>query len=180
MKKYFSGLGDQGLTSLLGVNKVPKSHPQIQAVGAIDEASAALGMARALVDDPDLNQLVKTIQLDLYQLMSLLVLEKPDPEKFPDLNPERVTWLETTLQEYQGSFPEPEGFILPGDTKPAAAFGLARTIIRRAERQIVELDQAGLLHSHTALPYLNRLSSLCFVLELYTSVNYTPVSNKKS
>ncbi len=180
MKKYFSGKGDQGSTSLLGVNKVPKSHPRIQAVGAIDEASAALGLARALVDDPDLNQLVKTIQLDLYQLMSLVVLESPDPEKFPDLSTERVTWLETNLQEYQGSIPEPEGFILPGDTKPAAAFGLARTSSRRAERQIVELDQAGLLHSLSALPYLNRLSSLCFVLELYTSVNYTPVSNKKS
>ena len=64
MKKYYSGKGDKGSTSLLGVNRVPKSHPRIQAVGAIDEASAALGLARALVDDPDLNQLVQTIYLD--------------------------------------------------------------------------------------------------------------------
>ncbi len=180
MKKYFSGQGDQGSTSLLGENRVPKSHPRIQAVGAIDEASAALGMARALVDDPDLNQLVKTIQLDLYQIMSLLVLEEPDPKNFPDLSTERVTWLEELMDKYQKSIEDPEGLILPGDTPISAAFGFARTIIRRAERQIVELDQAGLLHSHTALPYLNRLSSLCFVLELYTSENHTPVSNKNS
>ncbi len=180
MKKYFSGKGDEGSTSLLGENRVPKSHPRIQAVGALDEASAALGMARAMVDDPDLNQLVKTIQLDLYQIMTLVVLEKPDPENFPDLDPERVTWLEELMDKYQKTIQDPEGFILPGDTPISAAFGFARTIIRRAERQVVELDQAGLLHSLGALPYLNRLSSLCFVLELYTSGNYTPVSTKKS
>ncbi len=180
MKKYFSGKGDKGSTSLLGVNRVPKSHPRIQAVGAIDEASAALGLARALVDDPDLNQLVKTIQLDLYQIMSLLVLEEPDPEKFPDLPSGQVLWLEELMDKYQKTIQDPEGFILPGDTPISAAFGFARTIIRRAERQVVELDQAGLLHSLGALPYLNRLSSLCFVLELYTSENYNPVSSKKS
>ncbi len=83
MKKYYSGKGDEGSTGLLGKNRVPKSHPRIQAVGAIDEASAALGMARALVDDPDLIELIKTVQLDLYQIMSLVVLEEQDPAKFP-------------------------------------------------------------------------------------------------
>ncbi len=180
MKKYFSGKGDQGSTGLLGENRVPKSHPRIQAVGAIDEASAALGLARALVDDPDLNQLVKTVQLDLYQIMSLLVLEEPDPEKFPDLPSGQVVWLEELIDKYQKSVKDPEGFILPGDTPISAAFGFARTIIRRAEREVVELNQTGFFHSDSVLPYLNRLSSLCFVLELYTSENYTPVSNKKS
>ena len=178
MKKSYSGKGDQGSTGLLGSKRVPKSHPRIRTVGAIDEASAALGMARALVDGPDLDQLVKTIQLDLYQLMSLVVLESPDPEKFPDLNPERVIWLEESIQKYQASIPDLQEFILPGDTRTAAAFGMARTIIRRAEREVVDLDQAGILHSQNALPYLNRLSSLCFVLEMYTSEKFSPTSNK--
>ena len=179
MKKYYSGLGDQGSTGLLGKNRVPKTHPRIQAVGAVDEASAALGLARALADDPGLDELVKIIQMDLYQIMSLVVLEVPDPEKFPDLLVERVSWLEKLIQEYQEPLPEPKGFILPGGTKSGAAFDLARTIVRRAEREVVDLDQAGLLHSQTALPYLNRLSSLCFVLELYCSENHTPLLSKK-
>jgi cob(I)alamin adenosyltransferase len=180
MKKFFSGQGDKGSTGTLGKIRVPKSHPRIRAVGAIDEASAALGMARALADDPELAQVVKSIQLDLYQIMSLVVLESPDPDQFPDLSSDRVAWLEEIIQKYQEIVEDPQGFILPGDTAPAAAFGMARTIIRRAERETVELDQAGMLHSETTLPYLNRLSTLCFVLELFTSENYTPVTNKKS
>lgn len=169
MKKFFSGKGDQGATGLLGRSRVSKNHPRIQAVGALDEASASLGLARALAQDPALDQLVKTIQRDLYQVMSLVALEDPDPDRFPDLSPARVAWLEENIQHYQRTVPDPEGFILPGDTPPAAAFGMARTIVRRAERETVALDQSGLLHSTGALPYLNRLSSLCFVLELFTS-----------
>ncbi len=173
MKKYYSGLGDNGSTGLLGEGRVPKTHPRIQAVGAIDEASAALGLGKAMADAPDLKEMVNKIQIDLYQIMSLVVLETPDPEHFPDLLPDRVTWLEDNINDLQADLPEPRGFILPGDTKSAAAFGLARTIVRRAEREVVNLDLAGLLHSSFALPYINRLSSLCFVLELYCSENYS-------
>jgi cob(I)alamin adenosyltransferase len=178
MKKYFSGEGDEGSTGLLGESRVPKSHIRIQAVGAIDEASATLGLARAMVDDHELNQIIQSILKDLYQIMSLIVLESPDPEKFPDLDPERVAWLEESIQHYQEKVPETREFIMPGDTKLSAVFGIARTIVRRAERNIVELDQAGFLLSETALAYLNRLSSLCFVLEMYTSENLTPIAKK--
>ena len=65
----------------------------------------------------------------------------------------------------------PKGFILPGENLPAGAVGLARAIVRRAERDLVAFDEAGILFSETALPYLNRLSSLCFVLELFFTQN---------
>jgi cob(I)alamin adenosyltransferase len=98
--------------------------------------------------------------------MSLVSLQKPNPQKFPDLDPERVAWLETQTDRWGKDLEKPEGFILPGENKSSAAFGLARTVVRRAERHLVSLQDEGLLFSDTALPYLNRLSSLCFVLEL--------------
>lgn len=171
MKKFYTSEGDDGTTGLLGEERVPKNHPRIQAVGAVDEASAALGLARAQSDNPDLNQLVKNVQEDLSQIMTLLVLVKPNPDKFPDLQKSRVLWLEEMIKQYGGVIEPPPGFILPGESVPSAAFGLARTIVRRSERRVIQLHQDGYLDSETILPYLNRLSSLCFVLELYTSNN---------
>jgi len=171
MKKFYTSEGDEGTTGLLGEERVPKNHPRIQAVGAVDEASAALGLARAQSDNPDLNQLVKNVQEDLNQIMTLLVLVKPNPDKFPDLQKSRVLWLEEMIKQYGGVIEPPPGFILPGESVPSAAFGLARTIVRRAERRVIQLHQDGYLVSEMILPYLNRLSSLCFVLELYTFNN---------
>jgi len=173
MKKYYTSEGDGGTTGLLGGERVPKNHPRVQAVGAVDEASAALGLARAQANNPDLNQLVKNVQEDLYQIMTLLVLVKPNPEKFPDLQESQVLWLEEKIEQYGSVIKPPKGFILPGESVPSAAFGLARTIVRRAERRVIQLYDDGNLESETILPYLNRLSSLCFVLELYTSDNQT-------
>ena len=171
MKSFYTSEGDDGTTGLLGEERVPKNHPRVQAVGAVDEASAALGLARAQAADPDLNQLVKNVQEDLYQIMTLLVLVKPNPDKFPDLQKSRVLWLEEMIKQYGGAIEPPPGFILPGESVPSAAFGLARTIVRRAERRVIQLHQDGYLVSEMILPYLNRLSSLCFVLELYTFNN---------
>jgi len=180
MKKLYTTRGDDGTTGLLGDRRVPKNDPRIRAVGALDEASAALGLARSLMDDQVVSQVIKTIQLDLYQIMSLVVLEKSDPIKFPDLQPERTSWLEENIAQFEDSVNTPKGFILPGDSLPSAAFGVARTIIRRAEREVVDLNQQGLLLSESILAYLNRLSSLCYTLELYTAqhlpspTGYTP------
>ena len=180
MKNFYTSEGDDGTTGLLGEERVPKNHPRVQAVGAVDEASAALGLARAQADNPDLNQLVKNVQEDLYQIMPLLVLVKPDPEKFPDLQQAQVLWLEEKIEKYGSVIEPPTGFILPGETVPSAAFGLARTIVRRAERMVIQLHEEGNLESETILPYLNRLSSLCFVLELYTSDPHFPQVGKNS
>ena len=180
MKNYYTSEGDDGTTGLLGEERVSKTHPRIQAVGAVDEASAALGLARAQTDKPELNQLVKNVQEDLYQIMTLLVLVKPIPEKFPDLQKSRVLWLEEKIEQFEEVIEPPSGFILPGETLPSAAFGLARTIVRRAERRVIQLDEEGNLPSTTILPYLNRLSSLCFILELYTSDPHLPQVGKNS
>ena len=103
--------------------------------------------------------------------MTQVSLEKPDPGKFPDLDPERLAWLEGKISHYGDRLEKPKNFILPGENLASAAVGMARTVIRRAERETVALHDAGTLFSENALPYLNRLSSLCFVLELMTAEN---------
>jgi len=178
MSKFYTSRGDQGKTDQIGKSRLSKSHIRIQTVGALDEASAALGFARAQISDPAIDQLIKTIQLDLYRIMSIVVQEKPDPNTIPDLEPDRVAWLEENLDHYGSQTQSPKGFILPGENLPSGAIGLARTIIRRAERELVSLDQEGLLYSETALAYLNRLSSLSFVLELLCAQN--PPSGTKN
>jgi cob(I)alamin adenosyltransferase len=169
MSKYYTAKGDQGTTGILGKERVSKDHPRIQAVGAVDEATEALGFARSIADDQNLKNLIKSIQEDLVQIMSQLVLESPDPDKFPDLDESRLEWVEETISKYERSLPPKNDFILPGETTLSAALGLARVIVRRAERTVVKLKNLDLLSSSTCLPYLNRLSSLCFVLEIHTS-----------
>ncbi len=169
MSKFDTSSGDQGITGTLGKKRIPKNDPRIRAVGAVDEATESLGFARAMSKNPELNKIVKEIQLDLYQIMSLLVVEKPDPKNFPDLERSRLEWLEEIISRFDNEISMPDGFIIPGESLSSAAFGLARTVVRRAEREVVELMNADLLFSEIALPYLNRLSSFCFILELITS-----------
>jgi len=171
MNKFYTSRGDQGETDHLGTGRLSKSHIRIQTVGALDEASAALGFARAQIPDPTIDQLIKTIQKDLYRIMSIVVQEKPNPDKIPDLEADRVVWLEEQIDQYGSQTESPRAFILPGENLPAGAIGLARAIVRRAERDLVAFDESGILFSETALPYLNRLSSLCFVLELFFTQN---------
>ncbi len=171
MAEYYTSRGDQGETDQLGKNRISKSHIRIQCLGALDEASAALGLARAQAKDPDLHKITREIQSDLYRIMTLAALEEPNPEKFPDLKSERISWLEEVTDQYGNRTESPKGFILPGENLPSAAYGLARTVIRRAERCLVELNELRLLYSAASLPYLNRLSSFCFVIELYLSQN---------
>lgn len=171
MNKFYTSRGDQGKTDQLGKGRLSKSHIRIQTVGTLDETSAALGFARAQISDPAIDQLIKTVQMDLYRVMSIVIQEKPNSEKIPDLEPGRVAWLEEKIDHYGALTESPNDFILPGENLPSGAIGLARTIVRRAERDLVALDEEGLLFSGTALSYLNRLSSLCFVLELFTAQN---------
>ena len=166
MTNYYTSKGDAGQTDQLGKTRLSKSHQRIRTVGAIDEASAALGFARAQIDLPEFHDLIKAIQHDLYRIMTQVSLEEPNPDQFPDLDPERLNWIEEKISYYGDPLEKPKGFIVPGDNLASAALGMARTVIRRAERETVALQDKGGLFSKTALPYLNRLSSLVFVLEL--------------
>lgn len=166
MSPFYTRTGDEGLTGLLGEGRVPKFDLRIEALGALDEATAALGLARASAVSPLTAPLLLTTQRDLYQLMAEVGATPENASRFRAIDSARVAWLEAETDQLEQATPMQREFIVPGDRASSAALALARTIVRRAERRVVELFHAGGLENPHLLAYLNRLSSLVFMLEL--------------
>lgn len=163
---FYTSKGDDGTTNLLGEGRVAKYHARIEAVGTLDESTAALGLARAQCRDPRASEILLEAQRDLYKLMAEVAATPENAEKFRFIDAGRVTWLEEQTDELSKQVEMPKEFILPGDSVAGAALSLARAIVRRAERRVVELFDTGEIKNPELQRYLNRLSSLCFVLEL--------------
>lgn len=166
MSPLFTRTGDDGTTGLLGEGRLPKFHTRMETLGTLDEASAALGLARALCQAPQTRTILLDVQRDLYSLMAEVAATPENAEHFRTLDIRRVTWLESQLDALSATVPIPDGFILSGDSSPGAALSLGRAIVRRAERRVAELLDKGEVSNHILIQYLNRLSSLCFTLEL--------------
>jgi cob(I)alamin adenosyltransferase len=166
MSRIYTRSGDNGTTGLLGEGRLPKFHPRMETLGALDEASAALGLARAQSLHPRTGDLLRETQRDLYAIMTEVAATPENAQRFQALEMKRVEWLEAQIDSLSAMVPMPGEFILPGDSLCGASLALARTIVRRAERRVAELFDTGEIQNKVLLPYLNRLSSLCFVLEL--------------
>lgn len=166
MAKFYTRTGDDGFTGLLGESRVPKYHPRPEAVGTLDEASAALGAARAFCQSEKTSLILLEIQRDLYHIMAETSATPENAPQFRVIDEARVGWLEAQTDAIASMVVIPREFILPGDSQAGGLLSLARTIVRRAERRIAELLHTGELENLELLRYLNRLSSLCFVLEL--------------
>ena len=165
VKRYYSRTGDDGYTGILGEGRLPKYHPRLEAVGTIDEASAAIGMARAVCQLSYSNELLLTIQRDLYNMMAEVAALPENAASFRVIDGARVIWLEQQTDLVSNTIDLPHEFTVSGNSPPGAALNLARTIIRRAERRIAELIHHNEIENHEILRYINRLSSLCYVLE---------------
>lgn len=163
---FYTGTGDQGTTGLLGEGRVSKDDPRIEAVGAVDEVMAVLGVARAHARAGQTRALLLEVQRDLYRLMAEVAAMPEKQARFRGITAERVAWLEEQIAALEEEVPPPKAFIVPGDSLGGAFLDLARTVVRRAERRVVALWRAGGLENPALAAYLNRLSSLCFVLEL--------------
>lgn len=165
---HYTRHGDDGTTALYGGKRVPKHHPQPETYGAVDEAASALGLARALAVAPKTDTLVKEIQHRLYLLMGELAVAADDP-----VPPEFVTTaahierLEAMAEELEAEVPPPKAFVLPGETPAGGALDLARSIIRRAERQAIRLQDSGHALNPEVVRYLNRASSVLYDLARY-------------
>lgn len=166
MSPFYTRDGDEGTTGLLGKGRVSKADERIEALGTIDEATAALGLARSAARAPQSAPLILEAQRDLYKLMAEVGATPENAAQFRSIDATRVAWLEQQVEALSKVVALPNEFIIPGGNPASAALGLARTIVRRAERRLVELSQQGKLENPALLAYLNRLSSLCFVLEL--------------
>lgn len=151
---------------MLGPGRVPKYDPRPAAFGTVDEAAAALGLARSLVTVETTKAILESVQRDLYRLMAEVAAPGDSAEAFRSIGPDQVGWLESRIREVGAQVESPKGFIVGGDTPGAGALDLARTVLRRAEREVARLTHSGELTNPDLLRYLNRCSSLCFVLGL--------------
>ncbi len=166
MSRFYTRAGDDGYTGLLGEGRVPKYHPQTEAVGVVDEASAALGLARAFSQSSQTAEILLAVQRDLYYLMAEISATTKTASRFRKINAERIAWLEEQTDRITAGEEVPDEFIVPGDSRSGAFLAFSRTVVRRAERRVAELLHNNLIENPELLRYLNRLSSLCFVLEL--------------
>ncbi|MCB2202793.1 cob(I)yrinic acid a,c-diamide adenosyltransferase [bacterium] len=169
MASFYTGKGDSGDTGYLGEGRLSKAGPRIEALGAVDEATAALGLARSLSASEDVRNLVLSIQKHLYLLMSELAASPETAAAFDKISDEQVSWLETQIADFEGRVTLPREFIIPGENPASGALSLARTVVRRAERRVVALLDAGGINKPVLVAYLNRLSSLIFILEVHES-----------
>jgi cob(I)alamin adenosyltransferase len=160
--RFYTGLGDDGTTDLLGA-RVAKDDPRIDALGSLDEATSVIGLARSMATNHRVREDLVAIQRDLYQIMAALAFTpelRPEVYEFPQ---ERVDWLGAETDALAASVDLPREFILPGESEPGAVLDVARTVTRRGERHVVALSHAGHQVNPTILGYLNRLSSLLFI-----------------
>jgi cob(I)alamin adenosyltransferase len=171
MSPFYTRTGDEGYTGLLGEGRVPKYHLRTEALGTLDEANAAMGMARAVCQSTQIAPILITIQRDLYKLMAEVAATPENAITFHAIDQARVTWLEEQTDQISATVPVPQEFIIPGDTHGGAALDLARTIVRRAERRVAELMHQEEVSNKELVRYLNRLSSLIFVLEILENQN---------
>ncbi len=171
MAKVTTGSGDTGYTGLLGDERVAKYDPRPDTFGTVDEATSALGLARAVAQDQSVKDIIYGIQQELYLLMGELAVT---PENYEKMNlrmtANHVKRLEQIEEELKQEVDIPNKFIIPGDSLDGAALDLARTIIRRAERMTVKLLHDGVIQNTEVVRYLNRLSDLVFIIARYIEV----------
>lgn len=168
MAKISAGSGDDGTTGLLGGKRVPKYDLRPSTYGTVDEASAALGLAKSLAVSDRVRQTIDTVQAHLYHLMSELAAVPEAAEKYRWIDDTHVRWLEAQIEGLQNEVDMPRTFIVPGGSPASASLDLARTVVRRAERLTVQLLETDPAPNPSIVPYLNRLSTLCFLLSLWT------------
>jgi cob(I)alamin adenosyltransferase len=180
MTKPKTWSGDDGFTDILGKGRVEKSSLRVECLGALDESSAALGLAKSFCADFDIQQKISRLQKTLYCLMSEAAATKESIDNFPGVSASDVKWLEEEVRSIENSVKIPDEFILPGSTRFSAALDVARTTIRRAERRLVDLNLHGEYENTEGLKFINRLSTLIFYLEIREIISQPNPGNFKA
>ncbi|BCY19353.1 hypothetical protein hrd7_32020 [Leptolinea sp. HRD-7] len=166
MSPFYTCKGDDGLTSFIGRGRLKKYDLRFEALGTLDETSTALGLARGLSAVPQIKEILLHIQRDLSGMMGEVASDLDQAERFRTVHEEQVKWLEQQADAITAVVEAPRSFLMSGDTPGGGALANARAVSRRAERRVVEMTDKGLLNNQNIIAYLNRLSSLLFVLEL--------------
>lgn len=163
--KIYTRKGDDGTTGLYGGGRVTKDSARPEAYGTVDEAQAALGLARSLATrGGELDEILVGLERDLWVLMAELATDPENDAKLVDgatrVTAPMVTALEGQIDAISDRFELPKEFVVPGETQVAAALDVARTVVRRAERSALAVDAPA----SQVVAYLNRLSDLVWTL----------------
>lgn len=175
LTRIYTKTGDDGTTSLGDMSRTSKNDPRLEAYATVDEANSAIGVALALgqISEPEIVKLLIRIQNDLFDVGADLctpVVDEPKVEPLRTLE-SQITFLETQIDAYNDRLQPLRSFVLPSGTPAAALLHLARTIVRRAERQTWNAIHAfGAGVNPLAAKYLNRLSDLLFVLARVSNI----------
>lgn len=168
--KTFNRKGDKGETSLLRGMRVSKADARCEVCGTIDEAVSCLGLAKGFCQ-AEVVGILHTLQQDLFVVAAELatpaepVGEPPNSARV--VQPEMVQTLEDLIEDIEAKIAMPRAFVIPGVCRGSAALDVARAVIRRAERRVVSLREAGQPVNQELLSYLNRLADLVFALARY-------------
>lgn len=178
---FYTRKGDAGYTDLLG-DRVPKYHDRPETYGTIDEATSFLGMARAAAASERSKELILKVQRDLYLMMAELAFAPDMAQHRFRMEQEHVDWLEQETDRLSAEVELPPHFIIPGDTFSGATLDSARGVVRRAERLAVRMFHENGIQNEQVLSYLNRLSSLLFILARFEdhAAGVTPTRAKES
>ncbi len=166
LSRIYTKSGDGGETGLGDGSRVAKDHPRVAAYGTVDELNAILGLLLSLSPQPAESELLRSIQNDLFDVGADLCVPQTDDEKAGArlrVRAEQVARLEQAIDRLNANLAPLTSFILPGGQTPAAWCHLARTVCRRAEREVVTLARGEAINPQVVI-YLNRLSDLLFVL----------------
>ena len=161
--KIYTRTGDQGSTSLFGNQRVPKNDLRINAYGTIDELNALLGLVLAEDVPKNVNEVVLKLQNQMFDLGAELATPDSQRKSTEIIQPSDVEQQEVLIDMFEQQLAPLTSFILPGGTKAAATLHLARSVCRRAEREIVALAQTASIRD-VVLEFVNRTSDLLFVL----------------
>jgi cob(I)alamin adenosyltransferase len=155
--------GDGGETSLAGGVRVSKASERVETYGTIDELISSLGFARSICEDAETAALTKSIQQDLFKIGSALATPAESPKPPVQIEQALVYRLTTEVPRIEAIDGILADWSIPGEHRAAAAFDLARTICRRAERALVRLQEGGVAVQPAVLAYVNRLSDLVWL-----------------
>jgi len=156
--------GDTGSTGLSGGIRVSKASPLVEAYGTLDELISSMGFARAICSNEELNAATRAIQKELFKVASAISTPPESPKGIPAIDDAMVDALTAHVHRIEATPGVLNDWSLPGDDPVSAAYDVARTICRRAERLVVGLTDGGMSLQPNILRYLNRLSDLLWLM----------------
>ena len=170
--KIYTKTGDDGHTGLIGGTRVWKNNPRIEAYGTVDELNAHIGTLWVLPGTEELREILQRIQFQLFTIGSNLAtdLEATPLNAASVVTEDDIQQLESEIDRMDAALPPLRYFVLPGGTLATATAHVCRTITRRAERRVLDLQASGLAVEPLIVKYLNRLSDYFFTLSRYLSV----------